>query len=108
MHTHPPAAPSSAPTEGVGSALSSTVVTFHWNVPLPVDQNGVLKYYKAFVSEVPTGRNWSLIAVDTQISLASLHPYYKYSCRVAAYTVGFGPFSQPFYAVTDEECKLIF
>ena len=55
------------------------------------------------VTEVPTGREWFLVATDTQITLGSLHPYYHYSCVVAAFTVGIGPFSQPFFALTEEE-----
>lgn len=98
-----PVAPSSAPLMGAAEAESSSVVSFHWLPPSPVDQNGVLEYYKVIITEVPTGRQWSLIAVDSHIILASLHPYYNYSCVVAAYTVGIGPFSLPFSVVTDEE-----
>ena len=78
-------------------------MTFNWTAPLPIDQNGVVDYYNVIVTEVPTDRQWNLVAIDTQITLASLHPYYHYSCVVAAYTVGLGPFSQPFFALTGEE-----
>ena len=55
------------------------------------------------VTEVPSGREWFLVAIDTEITLASLHPFYNYSCVVAAYTVDIGPFSQPFFILTGEE-----
>ena len=96
-------APSSPPLLGSGYALSSTVVTFNWTAPVPIDQNGVIRSYKFIVTEVPTGRWWSLIAVDTTVTFISFHPYYNYSCIVAAYTVGLGPFSQPFFVTTNEE-----
>ncbi len=34
--------------------------------------------------------------------LGSLHPYYNYSARVAAYTIGLGPFTELFYVQTNE------
>ena len=98
-----PTAPSSAPLLGTGYAHSSSVVMFNWTAPPSIDQNGVIDHYSVIISEVPTGRRWSLIAVDSQITLASLHPYYNYSCVVAAYTVDIGPFSLPFSALTGEE-----
>lgn len=81
-------------------------MSFDWSAPKPIDQNGIINYYIAIVTEIPTGRNWSLVAVDSHITLGSLHPYYNYSCVVAAYTVGIGPYSKPFYAMTDEEGML--
>ena len=59
------------------------------------------------MTEVPTGRKWSLVAVNPQIIMGSLHPYYNYSCVVAAYTVALGPFSQSFFALTGEEGNII-
>ena len=103
-HRLPPhAAPSSPPLQGAGYAHSSSVITFNWTAPLPPDQNGIIDYYNVIVTEVATGREWFLVAIDKQITLASLHPYYNYSCIVAAYTVDIGPFSQPFFALTEEE-----
>ena len=98
-----PTAPSSAPLLGAGYAHSSSVATFNWTAPLLIDQNGVIEYYNVIVTEVPTGREWSLVAIDSQITMASLHPYYNYSCVVAAFTVEIGPFSQPFFVLTLEE-----
>lgn len=95
--------PSASPTAGNGTAESSSVIIFSWNDPPALNLNGNLRYFRAIVTEIPTGRNWSLIAVESHITLASLHPYYNYSCKVAAYTIGLGPYSKPFYAITKEE-----
>ena len=88
---------------GVGRAQSSSIISFDWAPPLPHKQNGVLRHYMATVTEVPTGRRWSFIAVESHIVLASLHPYYNYSCVVAAFTVDIGPYSAPFSTITYEE-----
>ena len=36
-------------------------------------------------------------------TIYSLHPFYNYSCEVAAYTVGLGPYSDAVSIVTQED-----
>ena len=55
--------------------------------------------------ETETGRTWSFIAVDTALSIGSLHPYYNYSTQVAAYTIGIGPYTNHYYIRTHESSK---
>ena len=43
------------------------------------------------------------MSTSLSLSLQSLHPSYTYRCRIAAYTVGLGPYSPPIDIVTDEE-----
>ena len=58
--------------------------------------NGIIDHYVIRVREVYTGRVFSLLSKDENILVGPLHPYYVYSCRIAAYTVGLGPFGPPF------------
>ena len=52
-----------------------------------------------------TGRFWTLPVFNNKISayIGSLHPYYHYECKVAAYTIGLGPYSESISLLTDEE-----
>ena len=52
--------------------------------------------------EVYTGRVFTLRAEDATILVGPLHPFYVYECQVAAFTVGLGPFGQPFTAQAGE------
>ena len=47
------------------------------------------------VTEVETGATMTLFTEATSLTVTSLHPYYTYSCTVAAETTGLGPFSYP-------------
>ncbi len=74
-----------------------------WVPPLPIEVNGVLKYYIVELTETETGRvRGGLVTVNTSLTVRTLHPYYHYSARVAAYTTGIGPYSDPFYVQTNE------
>ena len=66
-----------------------------WSPPPPIHVNGIIDHYVIRVREVYTGRVFSLLTEDTSILLGPLHPYYVYSCQIAAYTISLGPFSPP-------------
>ena len=53
-----------------------------------------------------TGRNYTIIALNEFLSVGSLHPYYIYNYQVAAYTIGIGPYSEPFSLQTLESGML--
>ena len=57
------------------------------------------------MSEQETGRFWTLPVFNGKTSayVGSLHPYYHYECRVAAYTIGLGPYSENTTLLTEEE-----
>ena len=100
------AAPSGAPLNVTSDIRSSTVVHISWQPPLEDQRNGVIRHYHISLLESSTGRQWSLITVSTDHLLDFLHPYYLYSVRVAAYTVGLGPYSQALEFTTAEDCKM--
>ena len=86
-------APSSPPLSLMGSSQSSTIIDLSWDPPPAIDINGVLQYYSIRVIESETSRSWSFVHVEPEITVGSLHPYYNYDCKVAAYTVGLGPYT---------------
>ena len=84
-------------------AQSPTQVMLSWLPPRRVDINGDLQYYAVRVTEVETSRQWTFYSVNTFITVGGLHPYFNYSCQVAAHTViGSGPFTDLFYVQTQE------
>ena len=62
--------------------------------------------YTVLLIELPTNTNFTYQrgGYHTEIFVTDLHPYYEYSCSVAAETsVGLGPFSAPFTLTTHQD-----
>ena len=78
-----------------------------WNELQEDQANGVVKYYivKVFVSE--SDEHFEYTSQDTHLIVNSTHPYYTYSVRVAAYTIGTGPYTDEVTVVTPQEGKFI-
>lgn len=88
------AEPSSPPSNVSGDVRSSTLVVFTWITPAVIDHNGVITYYVVKLREIETAITWTFFAVDEDINIGSLHPFYHYKCTIAASTsVGSGPSS---------------
>ena len=82
---------------------SATFVIFSWEAPPAIDQNGAIEYYVVKVREIETNILWTFFAVDEDINIGSLHPYYYYDCTIAAHTsIGTGPYSTPIRVQTEE------
>lgn len=64
--------------------------------------NGVIRNYIISVTEVYTGKIVVVTSPDKTAVIESLHPYYDYSCQVAAVTVNQGPFSVPVTITTEQ------
>ena len=73
--------------------VTSTTLTLTWHPPLFEETNGLIRYYVVKVFEVETGLTSILTSNVTSIHTRNLHPYYRYVCNVAAYTIGIGPYS---------------
>ena len=56
--------------------------------------------------EIESGDILQLVSQSTQVNISNLHPFYSYSCSVAAVTIGVGPFSDYIPAQTDEYGRL--
>ena len=103
IHMYCCSVPSSPPTSVTGDVQSSTLVVFSWLPPPTIDHNGVINYYVVRIREIETNTLWTFFAVDEDISVGSLHPFYYYDCTVAAHTsVGRGPFSTAIRVQTEE------
>ena len=84
------------PPESVSAQpLSSTTLAIVWEPPPPETRNGIIQRYTIRITEVETGMTTTLYMETTSVNVTSLHPYYTYSCTVAAETSGVGPFSLP-------------
>ena len=88
-----------------GTALGSSLITLRWSTPPPLEVNGAIRYYTVNAIERYTGRQWTFFAIDTDLHIGSLHPYYFYDFNVSATTIGRGPFSSTHSVLTDPERK---
>ena len=86
-------APTAPPRNLSTIFVNSTTVTLSWDPP-PSDQiNGYIRHYSVVVTEHETASEFQEQPTNTRVMLQSLHPYYTYTCRVAAVTTGAGPYT---------------
>ena len=97
--------PTAAPQDVSGYAGDSTSISLSWDPPPLPHRNGRIQNYSIYVYEVETGTQTQHTSTNLLITIYSLHPYYSYKCKVAAYTIGEGNRSQPVTIVTDEASK---
>ena len=102
----PYAAPSFPPLNSSGEVLGPTTISLSWQPPPPESQNGIITSYTILITEVVTNTNttYQREGSRTELLITGLHPYYDYSCTVAAATlIGLGPFAVPFSVVTHQD-----
>ena len=88
--------PSGAPTRLRSILINSTTVLLSWHAPYAEYTNGILQeYYHILIIDNITGDQIHYNTEDTHLLVDSLQPNHQYTFRVAAYTSGRGPFSQP-------------
>ena len=85
--------------------VTETSFTLTWQPPSFEGSNGVIRQYIIQVLEVDTGITFMEISNLTELTLEGLHPFYSYSCRIAAETIGVGPFSNPVTVQLNEDGK---
>ena len=101
-------APSSPPQSPYGNAMGSTGISLFWNPPPADAQNGIIARYMISVTEVETGRSFSLFSATTSLNVTSLHPFYTYNFTIAAVTtVGDGPYTRSITIVTLQDGRLV-
>ena len=86
-------APSAPPSNLSVISMNSTTITLSWNPPTSNQTNGYIRHYVVAVTEHDTTLAFQEQSNYTQVTLQSLHPYYIYTCRVAAVTTGPGPYT---------------
>ena len=94
-----------SPPEQLSTFASSTSLTLMWSAP-PFEQvNGIIQHYVISITELETGQVTTMTTSTLVIAVNNLHPYYTYECKVAAYTVGLGPYSHAVTIQLNEEGK---
>ena len=93
--------PTRAPQSPYGVAISPYLVDIIWLPPPAIDINGEIDFYIVEATELISGQFMTYHAVEDHI-FAPARPGYAYRCRVAAFTVGQGPFTD-YFIVTSQE-----
>lgn len=99
-------APSSPPIniEVSDEELTSTSFVLYWSAPPPEDHNGLIRHYIIRCTELETGVMFQWLAVNaTERRVDSLHPFYSYTCTIAAVTVAEGPYSSSVTVATEQD-----
>ena len=73
--------------------MNSKSITLSWDPPTSDQTNGYIRHYVVAVTEYDTTLAFQEQSNYTLVTLQSLHPYYTYTCRVAAVTTGAGPYT---------------
>ena len=94
--------PSRAPQSPYGVALSPFLIDIIWLPPPAIHINGEIDFYIVEAIEIITNRFLTYHAVENHIFVGPVRPGYPYRCRVAAFTVGQGPFTD-YFIVTSQE-----
>ena len=98
-------APSSSPVNVQFNEVTSTSFVLSWTAPQPEDHNGLLRHYLVSCTEQESGSTFQRPTTNsTTVSLVdSLHPFYSYTCAVAAVTLVEGPFSPSVTVTTTQD-----
>ena len=102
MHT----VPSAPPLSVMPIAIDSTIISISWSPPNLNTTNGVIRHYKVSIVNIATGSEQTLTTADSHLTISMLTPFTLYSVRVAAFTIGTGPYSRPINITTAEDSKL--
>ena len=86
--------------------VTSTSLTLIWQPPSFESRNGVIQQYIIQIEEVNTGRILTATSNTTEVKIDNLHPFYSYTCRIAAETVQVGPYTTPITIQLDEDGKI--
>ena len=70
---------------------SSSIATVQWSPPQADLQNGVIQFYSIQLVAAETGSMLQYTSTELSLTITDLHPYYTYTCTIAAVTVAPGP-----------------
>lgn len=97
--------PNAVPEDVTVENVLSDTILLSWEPPPVEEQNGAIQSYVIEVTEIDSGREYNVTSLVTTHAVGSLHPYYTYSFRIAAVTIGIGPYSLPVNTTTLEAGK---
>ena len=80
-----------------------------WTEPPYRQRNGIIRRYAVRVCQIESYRQCEEYQVTGTTLELRLHPHYKYSWTVAAYTVARGPYNEslPFQMPEDSKCMML-
>ena len=87
--------PTGAPSNLTAPRTITNSLSLSWNPPRFDLQNGVIRYYIIYITDVTNNTSWEETSNTTRITIYDLQPFFVYNCSVAAFTVGVGPISDP-------------
>ena len=83
--------PSSQPRLFNATATDTSSLFLQWAPPDAEGVNGIIRHYNISITEVDTGIVSYHISTSFTFTLNELHPFYTYTCTIAAVTIGAGP-----------------
>lgn len=91
-------------------SLNATALLVSWERLEEEDQNGKIRFYRLMISNANHSNEDLVIAVNndsTSTIVTDLKPFRTYSVRIAAYTIGEGPYSDIEYETMPESGTII-
>lgn len=86
-----------------GFAQDAMSLHLSWVLPpTPPNIEDIVDHYIIEVTTLQTSKVTTYFSVQLQATVTDLHPYYSYSCRVAAFTTFINLFTQPIVIQTHE------
>ena len=98
-------APSSPPFDLNYDQITSTTFMLSWTAPPSEHHNGIIRHYIVNCTELESGALLQFFTMNssTERLVDSLHPFYSYTCAVAAVTIMHGPFSSNVTVTTRQD-----
>ena len=98
-------APAAPPTSiEVHTLINSTSTFLSWRPPLTQYRNGIIRRYHVEIVTVNTTVELNYTTEDPYLFISDLEQCVQYTCRVAAFTVDIGPFSELYIIQNKSEC----
>ena len=88
--------------------INSTSTFLSWRPPLTQYRNGIIRRYHVEIVTVNTTFGFNYTTEDPYLFISDLEQDVQYTCRVAAFTVDIGPFSELFIIQNKSECVCIY
>ena len=97
--------PGAPPVMVSQSNLLSRSAEISWDAPRVDQQNGVIRYYhiEAYENNTRNTLTYQTPSSQTSFIVNNFHPYYEYTVRVLAVTIGPGPLSTPITVNTPQD-----
>ena len=82
--------PGGPPLNLSSNVNSSSTATVQWRPPQADLQNGIIQFYSIQLVAAETGSMLEYTSTELSLTITDLHPYYTYTCTIAAVTVAPG------------------